>query len=259
MNRYRLAVLGDPVAHSRSPEIHRAMLQLAGLEGEYLKIRADVPMLERTVEELRNGSWHGLNVTMPLKARAASLADDLSPRAERARSVNTLARRDQRVYGESTDSSAFHELFASEQFGGLTSLLVLGAGGSAAAALTAVPGELPVYVAARRMGKAEELVSLLGGSVAPWGAGVAGALVVNTTPIGMSGELLPERVLEVAGGLIDLPYGADPTPAVGHAEALGIPWADGHEFLLRQAIASFRLWTGVDLTLAALSEHLRKP
>lgn len=234
------------------------MLDLAGVEGDYLKIRADVPRLEAAIEELRRGAWHGLNVTMPLKAAAAALADDLSPRAGRSGSVNTLALRGSVVYGESTDSSAFAELFRSDRFEGLSSVLVLGAGGTAAAALAAMPASRNVYVAARRARQAHQLTTALGGTVAPWGAGVAGALVVNTTPLGMSGETVPEGVLEAASGLIDLPYGAAATPAVTRAASRGMPHADGHEFLLRQAIASFTLWTGAQIGFEALAEHLRK-
>lgn len=65
MTLYRFAVLGDPVDHSRSPTLHEAMLELAGLEGSYEKVRADRNVLSDTVAGLRTGDWHGLNVTMP--------------------------------------------------------------------------------------------------------------------------------------------------------------------------------------------------
>lgn len=254
----RLAVLGDPVEHSRSPELHSAMLSLAGLEGEYLKIRADTAVLEKTVSEMRTGRWAGLNITMPLKAEAARLADSLSPVASRSSSVNTLAFSDDAVHGDSTDSTAFQELMADDRFAGMTSVLVLGAGGAAAALLAVMPEGSHVYLQARRSDQAEHLSARHRGDVVSWGTAVAGALVVNTTPIGMKGDALPEGVLEVASGLIDLPYGPGQTPAVAYATSRGIPRADGHEFLLRQAIASFALWTGVETDLDALRAALRK-
>ena len=257
MVHYRLAVLGDPVDHSRSPVLHTAMLQLAGLEGEYLKVRADTATLRRAVDGLRDGEWHGLNITMPLKADAARLVDSLSPTAADSGSVNTLVHSDAGVIGHSTDCSAFEELFASERFRDVDSVLVLGAGGSTAAALSAIPADKTVYVSARRLASAEETAARLGASVIPWPAAVPGALLINATPLGMSGEVLPDGLLAVASGLIDLPYGSKPTPAVAEARSSGMAVADGHEFLLRQAMHSFRLWTGAEIDFASLSHAVR--
>ena len=254
---YRFAVLGDPVEHSRSPQLHEAMLRIADLAGEYRRVRADEKVLSTAVEELRTGHWDGLNITMPLKAAAARLADSLSPTAERSGSVNTLVRTKRGVRGDTTDSWVFRYLVDSLPFADRTSVLVLGAGGSAAAALAALEDEPNVYVAARRSSTAADLTSRLGGDVVSWGTAVAGALVVNTTPLGMSGEHLPDGVLDVASGLIDLPYGPKPTPAIRTADRLSLPNSDGHEFLLRQAMGSFRLWTGVQLRYETVSSALR--
>lgn len=255
---HRFALLGDPVSHSRSPAIHRVMLALTGLEGDYETIRADSTVLADTMAELRDGRWDGLNVTMPLKEEAAARADSLSPQARRSGSVNTLLLDRSGVYGDSTDSTAFRQILARPDFSRFSSLLVLGAGGSAAAALAAVDFDHHVYVSARRPIQAEELTGRLGGEPIAWGASVATALVVNTTPIGMKGETLPEGILEVASGLIDLPYGSTATPAVDRAAALGIPHVDGHEFLIRQAMEAFSLWTGEEVDYERVVGGLRK-
>lgn len=241
---YRLAVLGDPVEHSRSPEIHEAMLDLAGLEGSYDRVRADRDVLSRSAAGLRSGEWHGLNITMPLKSAAADISDRLSPQAERSHSVNTLLVRDDELWGHSTDSSAFRDLIFGERFGDSGTILLLGSGGSAAAALAAIDGQRSVYVSARRMEKAGQLAGTFGGEAVSFGTGVAGAVVINTTPLGMDGESLPEGIVDVAAGLIDLPYSSRPTPAVELARSRSIPTADGFEFLIRQAMDSFHLWTG---------------
>jgi shikimate dehydrogenase len=258
MTVYRFALLGNPVAHSRSPRIHETLLQLAGLDGGYETIQADEKVLAEAISGLRRGSWQGLNVTMPLKAAAARSADALSPQARRSGSVNTLLVNRSGVYGDSTDSTAFRELMHQPRFSDVSSMLVLGAGGTAAAVLAAADTRQPTYVAARRLDQAHHLTVQLGGETVTWGAAVAGALVVNTTPLGMSGETLPDGVLDVASGLIDLPYAAVPTPAVTMASGLGIPWADGHEFLLRQAMASFAMWTGHALDFDNVAAALRK-
>jgi shikimate dehydrogenase len=255
---YRFALLGDPVAHSRSPDIHRVMLQLSGLDGHYETIRADKAILAETVTGLRYGTWDGLNVTMPLKTEAAGLADTLSPQARRSRSVNTLHLSGSGVHGDSTDSITFRELTGRAEFSTCSSMLILGAGASAAAALAAIESAGPIYVSARRPAQAEELTGRLGGEPVAWGAAVSSALVINTTPIGMAGEDLPHDVLRVAAGLLDLPYGPTPTPAVMAASRFGIPTVDGHEFLIRQAMASFAIWTGREVDYDRVASKLRK-
>jgi shikimate dehydrogenase len=194
---------------------------------------------------------------MPLKGAAARLADSISPRAELAESVNTLVAEGTTIHGESTDIVAFEEILTDHRFRDLDSILVLGAGGSAAAALAAIPSDRHAYVTARRMGQAELLTTRFSGEVVSWGTAVAGAIVVNTTPLGMRREQLPEGILEAAAGLIDLPYGERVSPSVAAAREHDLPVADGHEFLLRQAIASFRLWTGSRIEPDALRDALR--
>jgi shikimate dehydrogenase len=103
-----------------------------------------------------------------------------------------------------------------------------------------------IYLAARNEGRARALVERIGidAGVVPFGAGVTGAVVINATPLGMNGEILPERVLGVASGIIDLAYGQNETPTVAQAAAKGLPLMDGVEFLVLQAAASFEWWLG---------------
>ena len=241
---YRFVLLGDPVAHSRSPDIHRVALKLTGLEGDYAAVRADPQILAEAVQQLRSGLLDGINVTMPLKGAACEIADTLTTVAERAGSVNTLYRTEQGVEGDSTDAAAFADIAGEDPFSEAEEFLVLGAGGSAAAALAGL-GQRRVVLSARSREKAAGLASRLGVSeLVPWGEPRPGAVLVNATPLGMEGEDLPEGVLDAAAGLIDLPYGRSQTPAVIRARELRVPVVDGAEFLARQAAISFQRWTG---------------
>ncbi len=253
----RLALLGDPVAHSRSPAIHTAALAATGLAGQYRAIRADLSVLEQAVEDLRNGALTGLNITMPLKTAAAALADVLTPPALASGSVNTLRASKGVVEAHSTDAVAFEELLADDRFPTKAPLLVLGSGATSKAAL-AVIGTRETYLSARSRSGADDLVTGYGlhGSI-PWGEGVPGSVVINATPLGMKGEELPRPVMALAAGLIDLPYGIGATPASAGAIASGLPLADGVEFLARQARASFSWWTGRAVDLATLVEAAR--
>ena len=130
---YRLALLGNPVSQSRSPQIHKAALSLSGLEGDYRAITADREILVESLADLRKGVMSGINVTMPLKRAAFELSDETTPQARDAGSVNTLRSEEGVIWGHSTDAVAFNEVYDSGDFGELDNLLVLGAGGSAAA------------------------------------------------------------------------------------------------------------------------------
>lgn len=241
----RFAVLGDPIDHSRSPAIHTAALRRLGLEGTYVAVRAGSGELRAAVGQLRDGSLHGFNVTMPLKEQAAELADILTAEAERSGSVNTMRARDDAVEGHSSDVVAATRAIADPRFDSRAPILVLGAGGAAAALVVGAEGR-DLYLAARHGDRARALLERVGidAGVIPFGTGVAGAVVINATPIGMAGERLPESITRVASGIIDLAYGHAETPAITMAREARVPAMDGVEFLVLQAAASFEWWTG---------------
>lgn len=253
-----LALLGDPVAHSRSPAIQNAALREAGLEGEYVAIRADVTVLEQTIELLRSGELAGVNITMPLKEAAFRLADQLTAVAEVAGSVNSLRSRDELVQAHTTDAVAFSEILEDRsRIEPEAPILLLGSGGTARALLS-VSEARDVYISARSEEKAAALHAEFGiAGVVPWGSGLDEAVVVNATPIGMGGEFLAEEVMSGAVALIDLPYGPQETPAVRRASRSGLAHVDGVEFLARQARAAFEWWTGQPVHLGPLIEAAR--
>jgi shikimate dehydrogenase len=256
----RLALLGDPVEHSLSPRIHIAALAASGVDGSYRAIRTDHRGLARLMEEMRSGSLDGANVTMPLKRAAADLCDHLGETARAAGSVNTLRQVDGEVEGHSTDLMAVESLLASERFHPGAAVLVVGAGATAEAVAYACRNR-QLFLSARRPGEAGRLARRLESeaAVVAFGVPVAGAIVVNSTPLGMRGEVLPEGLVETASGLIDLPYGHGPTPAVMTARERGVPVVDGVEFLVLQAAASFSLWTGRKAPLDVMLAAARKP
>jgi shikimate dehydrogenase len=255
----RFAVLGDPIEHSRSPAIHTAALDHLGIEGSYVAIRAGSPELHDAVRGLRDGALDGVNITMPLKAEAAAIADSLSPEAARSGSVNTLRARERVVEGMSSDIIAIRLALDDPRFSAGSAVLVLGAGGAAAAVLVGAT-DRDLYVAARDQDRARALVERLevDAGVIPLGVGVTRALVVNATPLGMGGERLPEEVTGIASGLIDLAYADDETFAVGAAKKMGLPVMDGVEFLVLQAAASFEWWLGRPAPLEVMTEAARK-
>lgn len=241
----KLVVLGDPVSHSRSPAIHRAGLRAAGISGEYTARQVDGDGMRSAADEVRSGALTGANITTPHKHLAAELADRRSQLAERLGAANTWWREPNgTLVAENTDVAGV--TYAFDQIGLRDSVVVLGAGGAAAAALVAVdPASVDLAVSTRNERRARLLLEQLdlNAKFVPWGEPVAGALLVNATRIGMAGENLPDGLLESASGFIDMPYGDAPTPAVLEAVRLGIPCSPGLDMLIGQAMAAFSIWT----------------
>lgn len=245
-----------PVTHSRSPSMHRVALAACGIAGDYEAREVDAAGFAEACRQLRNGDLDGANVTMPHKERAFGECAVVDADAALAGAVNTLANRDGGLTGWNTDVAALRS--ALFPFGS-GEVLILGAGGAAAAAIVASGGEREIRVAARNREAAVALTTRIGGAmrVEVWGTPVAGAIVVNATPLGMHGEALPGGVLEAAGGLIDLAYGPAETPAVASARSRGLPTVDGITLLVSQAAASFEIWTGIPAPIGAMERAAR--
>ncbi|MGQ0847783.1 MAG: shikimate dehydrogenase family protein [Actinomycetota bacterium] len=254
----RLVLIGDPVAHSLSPRIHQAALDHLGISGSYEARRVGAAGVRAAFRELRDGEIDGINVTMPHKALAASLCDRLDPLAARAGSVNTVWRRDGNVEGTSTDITGMKDAW--NGLPGIGPVLILGAGGAAAASCIALASR-PTYISARRPGTGRQLGDRTGldlGEVL-WGVAVVGAVVVNCTPLGMKGETLPPLVLELGSGLFDLAYGPETTPAAASVRAAGHQVVEGRELLVRQAARSFAIWTDRPAPLAMMRLAVENP
>lgn len=240
------AVIGHPVAHSRSPAIQNAAFRWCGIDATYGIIDVDEAGVGRVFDDLRAGRLAGVNVTMPHKQRAAAAADHVSDVAGRAGAVNTLWGSDGALHGHITDVDgvlyAWHEAGWTDE-----PALVLGAGGAAAAACLAFEGRR-LFVSARRHQAAADLVERLAvdAEVVPWGEPAPGAVVVNATPIGMHGEDLPERLVPTAAGLLDMVYGHGMTPARASALGSGLTAVDGTSMLVGQGAAAFSTWTGAE-------------
>lgn len=251
----RLALLGDPVEHSLSPRLHAAAFTAVGIDGTYETRRVGPPDMRMMADEVRQGRLDGANITMPHKVLAAELADHLDQTATRAGSVNTWVRRDGNLVGHSTDGHGIHFAIHHGKLPKACPVLILGAGGAAAAAVDALY-DRPLYLSSRRSEAAATLIETMGvdAEIVPWGTPLEGALVVNATPLGMRGESLPTGVVELAKGLLDMVYGETMTPAVAMAMGIGIPASNGLAMLVGQARESFRLWTGLVVPAGVMLE-----
>jgi shikimate dehydrogenase len=247
----RLAVLGHPVAHSRSPAMHSAALAELGLAGEWSYEAIDLAPdeFEPRVRAMEGEGFVGANVTVPHKGAALSLADTLSETAREIGAANTLSFAAGEVHADNTDAQGLLEALPAAPAGRRT--LVLGAGGAARAVVWALVREgAEVEVWNRTAPRARHLCAELGGRPveAPHAAGYE--LIVNTSAAGMRGEdPFAELPLEPGGfaagqTVVDLVYGDSPSRLLAVAEAAGATPVDGVEVLARQGALSLEIWTG---------------
>lgn len=257
----RLAgVLGWPVAHSRSPQLHGHWLAHYGIDGAYVPLAVRPEDLETAVRALVALGFRGANVTIPHKEAVLALCDSLSPRAERIGAVNTLLFGAEGIAGDNTDGFGFlanlrQEAPAWKPAGGPA--VVLGAGGAARAILVALldAGVPVVRLLNRTRARAETLAAELGGAieVVDWEARHAaldGAnLLANTTALGMTGKApleLDLAQLPSAALVTDIVYAPLETPLLADAKQRGNRTVDGLGMLLHQARPGFQSWFGVE-------------
>jgi shikimate dehydrogenase len=273
----RLAVLGHPVSHSRSPAMQNAALEALGLAGEWSYGALDLEPAEFAdrARRLPQEGFVGANVTIPHKRAALELADEASEAAERIGAANTLSFGDAGIRADNTDASGLLAALPGPVEG--RAALVLGAGGSARAAVWALAeqGAL-VSVWNRAPERADELVRDLAesgaGTVsegrlrAVTGGQVRGngyELIVNCTAIGMRDEdpfehlpLDPER-LGRGITVVDLVYAGTESRLAAEARSYGAAVVEGLEVLARQGAESLRIWTGMDPPLDVMRRAAR--
>ncbi|HUA72029.1 MAG TPA: shikimate dehydrogenase [Solirubrobacteraceae bacterium] len=249
--RTRLGVVGWPVAHSLSPAMQNAGLEAVGLaDWRYQRLPIPPELFDETVAALPEASFRGVNVTIPHKHAALALATDPSPRALAIGAANTLIfEGDGRIRADNTDAPG---LIAALPFSAAgRTALVLGAGGSARAAVWALidAGAREVRVWNRTPARARELCAELGGK--PVVGAEAADLLVNCTSVGLVPSQEPFKPLPVDADdvtsyecVVDLVYRDTETPLVQAARARRVPVVGGRELLVRQGVLSFEMFTG---------------
>jgi shikimate dehydrogenase len=264
------AVIGHPVAHSRSPAIHAAFAQATGQALRYERVLAPLDGFVTTLEAFAKAGGLGANVTVPFKFEAFSAAAEVTPRARLAGAANTLKRLDNpnatpgtpaRWLADNTDGvGLMHDLrvHAGQTLAGLR-VLVIGAGGAAAGVLGPLLEEHPaeVVLANRTEAKAQQLVAdhaalatqqqvslHAAGLEAP---GKAFDVVINASASSLQGQAMPvgPDVLGPDCLVVDLMYGVAAQPFLQWAQSHGARTRDGLGMLVAQAAVSFSLWRGV--------------
>ncbi|GGC08332.1 shikimate dehydrogenase (NADP(+)) [Oxalicibacterium flavum] len=252
----RYAVIGNPIAHSKSPEIHAQFARQTRQALKYERLLAPLDGFAATVADFVREGGRGMNVTVPFKLEAAALATRLTERAQAAGAVNTLLFEGGEIVGDNTDGVGLVRDIVQNAGVALAgkSVLLLGAGGAARGVILPLLDQQParLVLANRTPARAQELAAQFAGSGAIEVAtfdGIAGAfdVVINATAASLSAEVpqIPPSVFVPHTLAYDMMYGAAPTAFMAFAAAHGAQVRDGLGMLVEQAAESFCRWRGV--------------
>ncbi|NLD69387.1 MAG: shikimate dehydrogenase [Limnobacter sp.] len=270
----RYAVVGNPVAHSRSPQIHALFARATGQDIEYGRLLAPLDGFAAAVANFAAEGGRGLNVTLPFKGQAFELSTRRTPRAEAAGAVNTLSFEGGQVLGDNTDGIGLVRDIENRVGLSLSgrSLLLIGAGGAAGGVVRPLldAGLARLAIANRSPERALELARrskdarVQGGGfelvVDALADGQRFDAIVNATASGLAGERLPlpDAVFAGAGLALDMFYAPRATPFMAQAGAAGCPrCCDGLGMLVEQAAESFFVWRGLRPDTAPVYAALR--
>ncbi len=246
------AVLGNPIAHSKSPAIHGAFARQTGQDILYSPLLAPRDGFREVVDAFRAGGGLGANVTVPFKEEAFLLAHQRTPRAEAAGAVNTLVFEPHAIVGDNTDGVGL----VRDLMGNLglelagRRILLVGAGGAAKGVILPLLEQQPetVFIVNRTPEKATALADRFGCRGGGFGAlsGEGFDLVIHASAASLAGERPPldDAVFNPGCLAYDMMYGRE-TPFMAHARACGATVADGLGMLVEQAAEAFLLWRGV--------------
>ncbi len=272
-----LCLLGDPVAHSKSPMMHNTAARILNLDYAYLAYRITEQQLPLAVDALKLFGARGWNLTMPLKTAMTSLVDELSPAAELANSVNTVVNENGRLIGHTTDGIGFIRSAAAEGIDPVgKELVLLGAGGAASAICVqaALDGVKAIHMFKRKNASWDATEQFISRVARKSGCDITledindqsalrlrlqnAIMLVNATNVGMAPDcnsspidaslLYPELVVS------DIIYNPAETRLMHEAAQIGCKTFNGMYMLLYQGAASFELWTGKEMPI----EEIRK-
>lgn len=266
----RYAVVGNPVAHSKSPLIHTAFARQTHQDLRYEAILAPPGGFIKTVEAFRQQDGKGLNITVPFKLEAYQFAKELTERARVAQAVNTFKFENDKILGDNTDGAGLIRDITTNLNFPVTNkcVLLMGAGGASRGVILPLLQQQPAMlaVANRTPQKALDLQQQFAahGQISAGGymdfAGEHFDIVINATAASLSDDLpeLPDGIFAAKALAYDMMYSNKPTRFLQYAAQHGVPHlADGIGMLVEQAAESFYLWRGVRPDTRAVIAQLK--
>ena len=274
----KFGIIGYPLTHSLSPQIHNHTFQILEIDAVYEKIEISPESFTKSINELKSGGYSGFNITIPYKLKIMSLLDEIDSDARTIGAVNTIVRKENKWVGYNTDVSGF--LTPLLEFKNiLLNCLVLGTGGAARAVIFALARYLQprsITIAGRNLEKAANLSTEFGSlfeMIHLDHRSLNGAesilsefnLIVNSTPLGTFPNIEQTPLLTILNLreqtiVYDLVYNPLETKLLKNARRAGknIFLINGMEMLLQQAASAFKLWTNEEMPIARVREYILK-
>ncbi len=271
MSANHYVVIGNPIAHSKSPAIHARFAELTDQHIDYQRLLAPLDGFAQTVQDFIAAGGKGANVTLPFKLEAFALATELSERAKIAGAVNTLKFEQGRIYGDNTDGIGLVADIVRNAGISLHGkrVLLLGAGGAARGALLPLLQEEPasLTIANRTLAKAQDLLEqakTLNGNCELQASSFEDVqqvfdVIINATSASINDDVPPlaASVFDTHTLAYDMMYAAAPTAFLRVASSHGAQCRDGLGMLVEQAAEAFALWRGVRPPSAQVLAEMR--
>jgi len=265
-DQYR--VFGNPIEHSRSPDIHHIFANKSQQSINYQKQLVEIDGFSNAIANFIHQGGKGANITVPFKEQALTLADELTERATLAGAVNTLTFKNGKIFGDNTDGEGLvQDLITNQVVLNESRVLLLGAGGAARGVLLPLLAQNPrsIVIANRTVSKADKICQHFADNRISASSYIDLAkqdfdLIINATSASLSGDLPPIPTSIISQNVVcyDMVYGKDETPFLKWAKEHGaMKVVDGLGMLVGQAAVSFEVWRGVTPEVQPVIDKLR--
>ena len=260
----RAAVLGSPISHSLSPRLHAAAYKYLGIEGSYVSFEVSSGNLKKFLSDKESG-WSGFSLTMPLKEEALTCAAVIDPLVQKIGCGNTLVKRNGKWHLYSTDVLGFQNSFKAKNVNIPSSVLIIGSGATARAAVAAFDDKnTQIQILHRNVDREVSLQSAVLNSSLKfhmWGEKLdfkTFDLVINTTPKFILDELSKDISGKPKGVFFDVIYEPWPTDFANNWSSNGGEVISGLELLIAQGVEQVKIFTGEEISTDSLTAVLRK-
>jgi len=242
-------VIGNPINHSLSPELHNFWIKKNNINAIYEKIKLEENELENFIKRLRNDEVHGINVTVPFKNKVIKYLDKLSLEVEKTGSVNTIYKNGNEVIGHNTDVAGFELSLRHSKINVLhKSILILGAGGVVPSIIYSLlsMGCKKIFLSNRTVEKAEKIKEKFDEiDILKWGEIPDFDIIINATSVGLKGDSLNLNFNVKDKIFYDVIYNPKETQFLRKAKETGNKIENGKLMFIYQANQSFSIWNNV--------------
>ena len=246
-------VIGNPINHSLSPELHNHWIKQNSIDAIYEKKKLDINDLKNLILDIKKGNLNGANVTVPFKNVIIPYLDDLSSEAKKTHSVNTIHLKNKKVIGHNTDINGFETAIQNINFNfKKKKIFILGAGGVVPSIIYASMkmGSSEIMISNRTERKAEEIKNIFNNiKLVNWGELPDFDVVINATSLGLDQDDKINLDFNKVGKnklFYDVIYNPSETNFLNSGKKLGNKYENGKLMFIYQAFSAFKLWHGVE-------------